>query len=60
MPAYAGRQIIYETEVGIFQCVSRCVRQAFLCGQDAVHVGLAGLRRPLYTPPPLFKQPDGG
>jgi len=36
MPAYARRQIVDETEVGIDHCVSRCVRRAFLCGQDAL------------------------
>jgi REP element-mobilizing transposase RayT len=35
MPAYARRQILNETEVGVYHCVSRCVRRAFLCGQDS-------------------------
>lgn len=34
MPAYARRQIVNEAEVGVYHCVARCVRRAFLCGQD--------------------------
>jgi hypothetical protein len=34
MPAYARRQILNEAEVGVYHCVARCVRRAFLCGQD--------------------------
>ena len=30
------RELIDEPEVGIYHCVQRAVRQAFLCGQDAV------------------------
>ncbi len=36
MPSYARREIVAEAEVGVYHCVARCVRRAFLCGQDAL------------------------
>ncbi len=34
MPAYARCQIVEPAAVGIYHCINRCVRRAFLCGQD--------------------------
>jgi hypothetical protein len=34
MPAYARRQIVDESAVGVYHCMARCVRRAFLCGVD--------------------------
>jgi REP element-mobilizing transposase RayT len=36
MPAYPRREIVPGDEVGVYHCVARCVRRAFLCGADPV------------------------
>ncbi|MGO9923801.1 MAG: transposase [Isosphaeraceae bacterium] len=35
MPAYARRDIVDEDRVGVYHCIARCVRGAFLCGTDS-------------------------
>ena len=34
MPTYARRQIVIEDTVGVYHCIARYVRRAFLCGTD--------------------------
>src|ERR1039458_555745 len=34
MPTYARGQIVVEDMVGVYHCIARCVRPAFLCGID--------------------------
>jgi putative transposase len=34
MAAYPRSQIVSADEVGVYHCVARCVRRAFLCGLD--------------------------
>ena len=34
MPAYAHSQIVPPDEIGVYHCIARCVRRAFLCGFD--------------------------
>ncbi len=32
MPIYARSQIVLEDQVGVYNCIARCVRRALLCG----------------------------
>jgi hypothetical protein len=35
VPASARRHIVHDECVGVYHCIARCVRRAFLCGIDA-------------------------
>ena len=35
MPAYARRNIVDDDRVGVYHCIARRVRRAFLCGADS-------------------------
>ena len=34
VPASARRYIVDDVRVGVYHCIARCVRRAFLCGID--------------------------
>ena len=33
---YARADVVNSSEVGVYHCISRCVRRAYLCGEDAL------------------------
>jgi REP element-mobilizing transposase RayT len=35
VPASARRDIVHEECIGVYHCIARCVRRAFLCGVDS-------------------------
>ncbi len=37
-PAYPRREIVPGDEIGVYHCIARCVRKAFLCGVDPTTV----------------------
>ena len=36
MPAFPRHEIVADDRVGLYHCIVRCVRRAFLCGEDPV------------------------
>ena len=36
MPACPRRDIVANDEIGVYHCIARCVRRAFLCGVDPI------------------------
>jgi hypothetical protein len=59
LAAYARRQILDPAQVSVYHCVSRCVRRAFLCGQDAVSGRNFDHRKSWWRPHPLRRNEDG-
>ena len=36
MPAFPRHEIVADDRVGLYHCIVRCIRRAFLCGEDPV------------------------
>jgi REP element-mobilizing transposase RayT len=36
VPRIPRKHLFDPAEVGVYHCINRCVRRAFLCGQDAL------------------------
>jgi REP element-mobilizing transposase RayT len=36
MPRIRRRFLLDPAEIGVYHCINRCVRRAYLCGQDPV------------------------
>jgi hypothetical protein len=40
MPRIRRRFLLDPAEIGVYHCINRCVRRAYLCGQDPVYLQL--------------------
>jgi hypothetical protein len=61
MPAYARSHIVPPDEVGVYHCMARCVRRAFLYGVDPPHqprLRLSQGRDPRTTRDPCMSSGD--
>ena len=54
MPGFARKEIVREGEVGVYHCVARCVRRAFLRGVDPYSGADYSHRKALGNPAKTF------